>query len=486
MLSLVGRNGMGKTTLCKAIVGLIPIASGSIRFMGEELVGRSPAEIARLGLGYVPQGRRLWPSLTVDEHLRLAAGNGRSQWTIPRIYEAFPRLAERRTNRGNQLSGGEQQMLAIARALPAQSAAPHHGRADRGPGAGHRRAGRGDPAQSRRTGRHRRARRRAEHRGRDRSRRERRDHDQRPGQPDHGRGAARGRPRAATAPARRRPAWRGGAGRRGAPRRRARGGRAPAAEGARPGPRLPVKSGDADALVAAGARRPDRNRRAHAHHRARAERGGHGAGNRSAADASRRRGAGHRRRNARHQRRRAALHSRPDRRRRRARHPGRSFDLRRAVAGGRAAAPCRHLFPRRAQRGLHRRTRRRDHRDGGSVRGLGPAAGTGRRPHFRGRIGRQLAGRAGDAGAADRRAQGPHLLGRLRQCRALCRPLRHHDALFGDRRRRPQFGVTPGSRQRGRGDGRHGEGARRRAGSAIDRRRGAATASRRSASPCSA
>ena len=117
ILSLVGRNGMGKTTLCKAIVGLIPVASGSIRFMGEELVGRTPAEIARLGLGYVPQGRRLWPSLTVDEHLRLAAGNGRSQWTIPRIYEAFPRLAERRTNRGNQLSGGEQQMLAIARAF---------------------------------------------------------------------------------------------------------------------------------------------------------------------------------------------------------------------------------------------------------------------------------------------------------------------------------------------------------------------------------
>jgi uncharacterized protein (UPF0261 family)/ABC-type branched-subunit amino acid transport system ATPase component len=117
VLSLVGRNGMGKTTLCKAIVGLIPVASGSIRFMGEELVGRSPADITRIGLGYVPQGRRLWPSLTVDEHLRLAAGNSRANWTISRIYEAFPRLAERRTNRGNQLSGGEQQMLAIGRAL---------------------------------------------------------------------------------------------------------------------------------------------------------------------------------------------------------------------------------------------------------------------------------------------------------------------------------------------------------------------------------
>jgi len=116
VLSLVGRNGMGKTTLCKTIVGLTPAASGSIRFMGEELIGKSAAEIARLGLGYVPQGRRLWPSVTVDEHLRLAGGN-RGQWTIPRIYETFPRLAERRNNRGNQLSGGEQQMLAISRAL---------------------------------------------------------------------------------------------------------------------------------------------------------------------------------------------------------------------------------------------------------------------------------------------------------------------------------------------------------------------------------
>ena len=117
VLSLVGRNGMGKTTLCKAIVGLIPAASGSIRLMGEELLGRTPAEIARLGLGYVPQGRRLWPSVTVDEHLRLAAGKTRSQWTISRIYDTFPRLAERRRNLGNQLSGGEQQMLAISRAL---------------------------------------------------------------------------------------------------------------------------------------------------------------------------------------------------------------------------------------------------------------------------------------------------------------------------------------------------------------------------------
>lgn len=117
VLSVVGRNGMGKTTMCKAIMGLVPIASGSIRFFGEEIAGRSPAEVARLGIGYVPQGRRLWRSLTVDEHLRLMQRSKRGAWTPERIYEVFPRLAERRSNGGGQLSGGEQQMLAIARAL---------------------------------------------------------------------------------------------------------------------------------------------------------------------------------------------------------------------------------------------------------------------------------------------------------------------------------------------------------------------------------
>ncbi|PZU84183.1 MAG: ABC transporter permease [Chelatococcus sp.] len=117
VLSVVGRNGMGKTTMCKAIMGLVPIASGSIRFFGEEIAGRSPAEVARLGIGYVPQGRRLWRSLTVDEHLRLMQRGKRGAWTPERIYEAFPRLAERRNNGGGQLSGGEQQMLAISRAL---------------------------------------------------------------------------------------------------------------------------------------------------------------------------------------------------------------------------------------------------------------------------------------------------------------------------------------------------------------------------------
>ena len=116
VLSVVGRNGMGKTTLCKAIMGLEPVASGSISFNGQSLGGRNPADIARMGIGYVPQGRRLWRSLTVHEHLQLVEVRG-GAWTIERIYGTFPRLAERRNNGGAQLSGGEQQMLAISRAL---------------------------------------------------------------------------------------------------------------------------------------------------------------------------------------------------------------------------------------------------------------------------------------------------------------------------------------------------------------------------------
>ncbi|RWC86914.1 MAG: ABC transporter permease [Mesorhizobium sp.] len=118
VLSVVGRNGMGKSTLCNTIVGLKRAKSGSIRLDGREITSLEPHEIHRLGVGYVPQGRRVWPSLTVDEHLRLAAGNRRdASWTVERVYQTFPRLAERRTNGGSQLSGGEQQMLAISRAL---------------------------------------------------------------------------------------------------------------------------------------------------------------------------------------------------------------------------------------------------------------------------------------------------------------------------------------------------------------------------------
>src|SRR5882724_12055592 len=114
--AVVGKNGMGKTTLCNAIVGLVP-ASGSVRLAGEEILGLPPNAITDRGVGYVPQGRRLWPSLTVDEHLRLASRGRSGAWTVARAYQIFPRLAERKGNGGAELSGGEQQMLAIARAL---------------------------------------------------------------------------------------------------------------------------------------------------------------------------------------------------------------------------------------------------------------------------------------------------------------------------------------------------------------------------------
>jgi branched-chain amino acid transport system ATP-binding protein len=118
-VSLIGRNGMGKTTLCNAILQMPPgKTTGSIRFAGTEIVGRSSYKIAGAGIGYVPQGRRLFESLSVDEHLKmLAPRRGESRWTVQRIYELFPRLAERKGNGGMQLSGGEQQMLAIGRAL---------------------------------------------------------------------------------------------------------------------------------------------------------------------------------------------------------------------------------------------------------------------------------------------------------------------------------------------------------------------------------
>ncbi len=116
-LALIGRNGMGKTTLCNAITGLVPAFSGSIRLAGTELVGRRPHEIARAGIGYVPQGRRVFPSLSVDEHLRMVGRRSGPGWTIGKIYELFPPLATRRGHGAAQLSGGEQQMLAIGRAL---------------------------------------------------------------------------------------------------------------------------------------------------------------------------------------------------------------------------------------------------------------------------------------------------------------------------------------------------------------------------------
>jgi len=120
-VAVIGRNGMGKSTLCQAILGLVDAepggrVTGSARLAGEELVGRSVHRIAAAGVGYVPQGRRIFPSLNVHEHLRMVARRG-SDWTPDRVYELWPRLAERRKVGAGSLSGGEQQMLAIGRAL---------------------------------------------------------------------------------------------------------------------------------------------------------------------------------------------------------------------------------------------------------------------------------------------------------------------------------------------------------------------------------
>ena len=115
-VALMGRNGMGKSTLALAIMGLIPISAGSISYGEVELHKSSPTKIARAGIGYVPQGRRVFPSLTVDEHLKIVEKKN-SKWNTKSIYELFPRLAERKNNGGAMLSGGEQQMLAIGRAL---------------------------------------------------------------------------------------------------------------------------------------------------------------------------------------------------------------------------------------------------------------------------------------------------------------------------------------------------------------------------------
>lgn len=115
-LGILGRNGMGKTSLCQTIIGLHPNSAGQIIFDGTNLTNMPPEKRAQLGIGYVPQGRRVFRSLTVEEHLRIMERKGGS-WSVDRVYETFPRLKERRKNLGNKLSGGEQQMLAIGRAL---------------------------------------------------------------------------------------------------------------------------------------------------------------------------------------------------------------------------------------------------------------------------------------------------------------------------------------------------------------------------------
>jgi branched-chain amino acid transport system ATP-binding protein len=120
VVTLMGRNGMGKTTTIHSIFGFVPAYSGAVRFRGQNVTRMPPHRVARLGLGLVPEGRQIFPNLTVHENLVATAANRRhiaTPWTTERIYGLFPALRERRGNMGNQLSGGEQQMLAIGRAL---------------------------------------------------------------------------------------------------------------------------------------------------------------------------------------------------------------------------------------------------------------------------------------------------------------------------------------------------------------------------------
>ena len=114
-LAVLGRNGVGKTTLLATIMGHTRLHGGSIGFAGRDISALPPYRRARLGIGFVPQEREIFPSLTVEQNLTVAERSG--PWTLARVYDFFPSLAERRRNQGNQLSGGEQQMLAIARAL---------------------------------------------------------------------------------------------------------------------------------------------------------------------------------------------------------------------------------------------------------------------------------------------------------------------------------------------------------------------------------
>ena len=120
VVTLLGRNGMGKTTTVRAIMGLIRPSAGHIRFDGQDITGDPPYRIAQLGIGLVPEGRQIFPTLSVEENLVATAANragGAARWDLPAIYALFPRLAERRRQSGAKLSGGEQQMLAIGRAL---------------------------------------------------------------------------------------------------------------------------------------------------------------------------------------------------------------------------------------------------------------------------------------------------------------------------------------------------------------------------------
>ena len=461
-LSVVGRNGMGKTTLCNAIMGLVRASSGSIRFAGEELVGRAPADIARLGIGYVPQGRRLWRSLTVDEHLRLVAGERRGAWTIERIYDTFPRLAERKSNAGSQLSGGEQQMVAISRALllnprllvmdePTEGLAPVivaqvddilvrlaedgeiavlvieqkigvatevaetvaimvNGRINRLIDSRELAADRDLQERLLGVGRH--------------------GHEDIP---------ETGRPRRATGSARtdergRRPAPPASTCRTRSCRRAGRSRCRPPRSRRRPAPPRPP---------CAGARRAAAARR------------------RLAVD-GRQRSLCRRRRHARHQGRRAAPDPRYPEGSRPAHAPGRSLHQRQTFGRRRAADRGRAQPPARRRRPLHRRPRHIGGCHGAGVRGLDQAPDRRRRHHLGRRLGRHGHGGARHARPADRRAQGADLHRGIGQRAGLRRPLRHHDDVLGHRRAGAQLHLAPGARQRRAGHGGHGQAAPRR------------------------
>jgi len=123
LVCLLGRNGVGKSTTLKSIMGVVKPQQGSIRFRDQELTGKDPYEIARLGVGYVPEDRRIFRSLTVHENLLMGIKSGKKEsvgeggWTVERVYQLFPRLEERKNNKGSHLSGGEQQMLTVVRTL---------------------------------------------------------------------------------------------------------------------------------------------------------------------------------------------------------------------------------------------------------------------------------------------------------------------------------------------------------------------------------
>jgi branched-chain amino acid transport system ATP-binding protein len=120
VLALMGRNGMGKSTLIRAILGLSSVSGGSVSVAGRDVTGWPSHRVARAGVGWVPEGRQIFAALTIEENLRVAARAG--QWTLEAVYQLFPRLAERKRHFGSQISGGEQQMLAIGRALLTQPA----------------------------------------------------------------------------------------------------------------------------------------------------------------------------------------------------------------------------------------------------------------------------------------------------------------------------------------------------------------------------